>query len=203
MKRLKWIGVGLVFGLCGVGFATLGTGFFAPVVNGKGNVIGPEIGAIVYDKSDGRFYGRGHSNNWIEMTNVTGWESFTPSLSGGNVTPTVLAASKRRVGDTMHIRMVLSFSGTGDSSWIYMSIPDSLTYKTTGTESTNWRTLGGSGWFNNGTGNISFTPAYLSSSSKIAFVVIDSSVGTALTGTIATGHTIYSTIEVPIQEWAL
>lgn len=68
MKIKKYVGFLAAIGVGAVGLANLeGVGFFAPSIDGKENVYAPEVGAIIYDKSDGRFYGRSHAGAWETM----------------------------------------------------------------------------------------------------------------------------------------
>lgn len=54
----------------------LSSGFFAPEIDGKGNIPNPEIGAIVLDSSDSTFYGNINGNT------TTGWIAL-----GGQAVP--------------------------------------------------------------------------------------------------------------------
>lgn len=68
---------GLVFGQAG--FKSLG--FIIPQINGKGNVFGPQTGEVIYDSSDGGFYGYNQVSEWILLG------GGTTGLPAGSIVP--------------------------------------------------------------------------------------------------------------------
>lgn len=72
MRRILTVSLALclISGVCAAksNVSMTGLRFGAPTVNDKGNVYGAEVGDIVYDSSDSKFYGYSQTGSWIDLS---------------------------------------------------------------------------------------------------------------------------------------
>lgn len=127
-------------------------GFYAPAYTDKTKIVDPEVGSIVLDSTDGKFYGNldGTSTGWTSLSPVdppivTCWTNYTPTWSSTDamnlpvIGTATLNGKWRRVGDTMEI--VIFFKSNGATSfglgdWLF-SLPEesvSVLYKVDSTK---------------------------------------------------------------------
>lgn len=112
-------------------------GFAAPTYNDHTQIVDPEIGAIVLNKTDDKFYGNtdGTHSGWVSFTPedepiITCWQSYTPTWTASTSNPTLgtgaLSGKWRRVGDSMELKIHLNTNGVtglGSGNWLF-SLPD-------------------------------------------------------------------------------
>jgi len=105
-----------------------GGGFAAPTIDGKENVYNPTVGEIIYDSSDGAFYGRNQSSGWVAFSGTTSGMPIGAILTfaGPNCPNGFLSADGAAISRTTYANLfdVLGTShGSGDGSTTF-NIPD-------------------------------------------------------------------------------
>ena len=141
---------------------------------------------------------RGGSNKGVPATS---WETFTPVLSGnGTLVLTANYARWKQSGDTMLVSCRFDYSsGTGDTNYLQMDIPNGLSFDTSGVVSGS-NQLTGSGYLFNTGKQEPISP--IINSNKIRFAQTDSATNEYLISSDIGGSAVFwFEIAIPISGW--